>query len=113
MQKTSLDALAREQLEAARRAPAGRAAATVVGGHERAMRQTLVAITAGSQLDEHDNPGEASLVVLDGRIELVAGDTTWEARSGDLLEIPPSRHTVRALEDCAVLLTAVPRAHAQ
>ena len=109
MQKTSLDALAREQLEAARRSSAGRAAATVVGGHERTLRQTVVALTAGSEMAEHENPGEATLIVLTGRIEMLAGDDAWQARSGDLLEIPPERHTLRALEDCAVLLTAVPR----
>lgn len=111
MQKTSLDALAREQLEAARRSSAGRSAATVVGGHERSLRQTVVALTEGSEMAEHENPGEASLVVITGRIELLAGENTWQARSGDLIEIPPERHTLRALEDCAVLLTAVPRAH--
>ena len=111
MQKLSLDALAREQLELARRAPARRASTTVVGGHERAMRQTLIALLAGSALDEHENPGEASLVVLRGRVELSAGADHWDARAGDLVEIPPARHTLVAHEDSAVLLTAVPREH--
>jgi hypothetical protein len=47
MQKRSLDALAREQLEAARRATAGRAAQTVFGGHEHVMRQTVIALLRG------------------------------------------------------------------
>jgi len=111
MQKHSLDALVREQLDLARRAPARRSATTVVGGHERALRQTLVALLEGASLDEHDNPGEASLVVLHGRIALSSGADRWEARTGDLIEIPPARHSVRAEEDSAVLLTAVPREH--
>lgn len=111
MQKHSLDALAREQLELAHRSAAHRSATTVVGGHERTMRQTLVALVAGAALDEHENPGEASVIVLRGRVELVAGDATWEARTGDLVEIPPARHTLHAREDSAILLTAVPRAH--
>jgi quercetin dioxygenase-like cupin family protein len=109
MVKISLAALAREQLEAARREPSARAATTVIGGHERALRQTVIALTAGAELADHDNPGEATLYVITGRVELRAGGDTWQARTGDLLEIPPARHSVHALEDSAILLTAVPR----
>lgn len=111
MQKMSLDALAREQLEAARRSSAGRAAATVYGGHEHALRQTVIALQAGSGLDEHENPGEATVQVLTGRVTLSSGTDSWQARSGDLIIIPDARHSVHADEDCAILLTAVPRAH--
>lgn len=111
MQKLSLDALVREQLELARRSSAQRSATTVVGGHERALRQTLIALPAGSSLDEHENPGEASLIVLRGRVELSVGSDSWDARTGDLVEIPPARHSLRAHEDSAVLLTSVPRGH--
>lgn len=108
--KHSLDATAREQLAAARRSGAQRAATTVVGGHERVMRQTLVALLAGAEMTEHENPGEATLIVINGRIQVEADGETWEARTGDLIEIPPTRHALRALEDSAVLLTAVPMA---
>lgn len=111
MRKTSLEALAREQLEAARRSTAARAATTVVGGHERVLRQTAIALLADAVLDEHENPGEATLYVITGRVRLRAGGDTWEARTGDLVEIPPSRHDLEAIEDSVVLLTAVPRAH--
>ena len=50
MQKLSLDALAREQLEVARRTTAGRAARTAFGGHEHVMRQTVIALCGGQQL---------------------------------------------------------------
>lgn len=109
MRKHSLDAIAREQLEQALSAPARRAARTIVGGHEHVMRQTVVALAEGATLDEHENPGEATLLVLTGRVELVAGEDKWEARDGDLVEIPPARHSLRALQNSAVLLTAVPR----
>jgi quercetin dioxygenase-like cupin family protein len=108
--KISLHATAREQLDAAHRGDSRRAATTVVGGHERVMRQTLIALLAGATMAEHENPGEATLIVIEGRVQLEAGGDTWEARTGDLLEIPPARHTLHALEDSAVLLTAVPRA---
>jgi quercetin dioxygenase-like cupin family protein len=113
MQKLSLDALAREQLAQARNSSAARSASTVVGGHERVMRQTLIALAADARLDDHENPGEATLQVLSGRVELSAGPDRWEGRRGDLLIIPDTRHGVRALEDSVVLLTAVPRRHAQ
>lgn len=108
MQKFSLEAIARQQLDAARQAPASRAATTVVGGHEHTMRQTVLALTAGAALAEHDNPGEATLYVLSGRVTLAAGGESWDGRTGDMLVIPPARHTVRAEEDSTLLLTAVP-----
>ena len=54
MNKTSLTALAREQLETARAASSGRSAHTVYGGHEHSLRQTLIALTGGSELTEHE-----------------------------------------------------------
>lgn len=111
MQKVSLDAVAREQLDAAGRAGPSRAATTVVGGHEHVLRQTVVGLKQGAALAEHENPGEATIYVISGRVELQAGGDSWQARTGDLVEIPPARHSLLALEDSAVLLTAVPRAH--
>ncbi|MBL3665383.1 cupin domain-containing protein [Streptomyces sp. M2CJ-2] len=105
MQKLSLDALAREHLERAAAASTGRSASTVYGGHEHVLRQTLLALTAGTSLAEHDSPGEATLLVLSGRVRLTSGDTSWEGRTGDLLAVPPARHGLEALEDAAVILT--------
>jgi quercetin dioxygenase-like cupin family protein len=105
MQKLSLDALAREQLDAARRASAGRAADTVVGGHEHIMRQTVIALLRGRSLAEHVNPGEATVHVLRGRVRLTAGTASWEGRQGDLIIVPDSPHSLEAIEDSAVLLT--------
>lgn len=105
MQKLSLDALAREQLEHATNASAGRSAETVFGGHERVLRQTVIALVGGTVLDEHESPGEATVHVLTGRVRLTAGAHSWEGRSGDLLLIPPERHSLVALENSAVLLT--------
>ena len=106
MRKLSLDALAREQLDRARSA-SGRSASTVFGGHEQALRQTLMAMTAGTSTGDHGSPGEATLQVLQGRIQLTAGEDAWEGRAGDLLLIPPTTHSVTAVEDAAVLLTVV------
>ncbi|MFH8454047.1 cupin domain-containing protein [Streptomyces fungicidicus] len=105
MQKLSVDALAREHLERAAATSNGRSATTVYGGHEHTLRQTLLALTAGTSLAEHDSPGEATLLVLRGRVRLTSGDADWEGRTGDLIVIPPARHGLEALEDAAVLLT--------
>jgi quercetin dioxygenase-like cupin family protein len=107
MQKTSLTALARHELERARVASSGRSASTVFGGHEHQLRQTLIALKAGESMGEHDNPGEATLQVLVGRVLLRVGDVTWNGSPGDLMIIPGERHTVDAIEDSAILLTVL------
>lgn len=105
MLKLSLDALVREHLEKAATVGAGRSANTVYGGHEQHLRQTLIALTAGTSLSEHENPGEATVHVLHGRVRLVSGADSWEGRKGDLLIVPAARHSLEALEDAAILLT--------
>jgi quercetin dioxygenase-like cupin family protein len=111
MRKLSLDAQVREHLGRAAGASTGRSAETVYGGHEHVLRQTLIALKEHTSLAEHDNPGEATLMVLRGRVRLVSGSDVWDAMAGDLLILPPARHSLEALEDSAVLLTvAMPRA---
>ena len=105
MEKSSLTALARLQLAAAESASSGRSAHTVYGGHEHVLRQTLIAMTQGTTLDEHENPGEATVHVLHGRVRLVAGETVWDGLPGDLLIVPQARHSLEAVEASAVLLT--------
>lgn len=105
MQKSSLTALAREQLEAARASSSGRSSRTVYGGHERVLRQTVIALAAGQSLREHANPGEATVHVLRGRVRLTAQQHGWEGSAGDLVIVPDALHALEALEDSAVLLT--------
>jgi quercetin dioxygenase-like cupin family protein len=109
MQKLSLDALARELLGRAAGASGGRAAQTIVGGHEKVLRQTAIAMVKDAALAEHTSPGEASIYVLRGRVLLAAIGQTWEGRDGDLLIIPDAPHSLQALQDSAVLLTVAKR----
>jgi quercetin dioxygenase-like cupin family protein len=109
MQITSLTDLAHQHLTLAREASSGRSAHTVYGGHENDLRQTLIALAGGRHLDEHENPGEATIQVLHGMVRLTEGESTWDAAPGDHLIIPPSRHGLEALEDSVILLTVAVR----
>jgi quercetin dioxygenase-like cupin family protein len=105
MEKISLTALARQHLESARAATSGRSAHTVYGGHEHWLRQTLMAMTAGSTMDDHESPGEATLQVLLGRVRVTDSRAGWDGSPGDHIVLPRSRHGLHALEDSVVLLT--------
>lgn len=107
MDSFALTALADELLAAARAARSGRGARSVHGGHDRRLRQTVLALAAGRGLDEHENPGEATLQVLCGRVRLSAGEESWRGAAGDFVVIPSRRHSLEAIEDSAVLLTVV------
>ena len=82
MSKISVDAVAREQGKNAASADSGRAAEAVYGGYEKALRQTAIALTAGKELAEHENPSEATPLALAGRVELVSLDAAcgWTPR---------------------------------
>ncbi|MDP3892298.1 cupin domain-containing protein [Nocardioides sp.] len=105
MESQSLSTLAHEHLDKARGAGSGRSAVTLHGGREHALRQTLLALTEGHALGEHESPGEATLQVVHGRVRLTTADDAWEGRAGDYLLIPPARHDLTAAEDSVVLLT--------
>lgn len=105
MSATSLTSLADELLAAAVASEHGRAARTVTGGSEHALRQTVMALREGSELAEHTAPGDATLQVLRGRVVLSSAASTEEGIAGDLLTIPRDKHVLTALEDAAVILT--------
>ena len=108
MRKFSLTAIARHRLDHARHAPSGRSAETVVGGHEHALRHTLVALASGARMSVHHIDAEATVYVLSGRVRLKVGPHRWDARTGDLLTLsaPPDAR-LEAVEESAVLLTVV------
>lgn len=105
MNKLSLEAKARELAHTASEAKSGRAADTVFGGHEKRMRQTVVSLSAGTEMAEHESPGEATLLVISGHLRLRVGDTTWPGRAWDYLVIPDAPHSVEAETDTTFLLT--------
>ena len=103
-----LQALQDELAQRAGTEHSGRAARTLphpVDG----LRQTVIALRDGAELGEHESPGSASLLVLRGRIRLVAGDETVELGAHQISPIPDRRHSLHADEDSVVLLSvAVP-----
>lgn len=107
MESLTLTDVAEEQIAAAHAASSGRSARTIHGGHGHALRQTVMALSKGHGLGEHESPGEATLQVLAGRVRLSAGEDAWEGAAGDYVIIPPSRHSLDAIEDATILLTVV------
>ncbi len=100
--------LARELLQRAGAEHSRRAASTLphpVDG----LRQTVIALVTGAELREHESPGPASLLVIRGRVRLVAGDDSIELAAHQFSPIPNRRHSLHADEDSVVLLSvAVP-----
>jgi hypothetical protein len=87
MDKVSLTALSRQYLAAAHDAHSGRSAHTVYGGHQHTLRQTLIALTAGTRLDDHESPGEATIQVLHGRVRLTTPDISCGSTNPPLTTI--------------------------
>ena len=83
MQQESLTALVSQHLVEASKVSSGRSAHAVYGGHEHALRQTLIALRAG--------------------------DETLNGSPGDLITIPDARHSLEVVDDSAVLLTVAIR----
>lgn len=105
MESVSLTDLVNDLLAEARGRSNGRSSQTVHGGHEHALRQTVIALAEGQGLNEHEGPPEATLQVLVGRVRLSSQSDSWEGVADDFLVIPRERHDLVALADSAVLLT--------
>ena len=106
METIALGALGEKLLAEARSASSGRYAVTIHGGHVNSLRQTAIGLAAGHTLDEHENTGEITLQVLQGRARVVAADTDAELAAGDYAVVPHMWDSFEALEDTVVLLTA-------
>ena len=99
----NLDELSAELLGKARGARSGRAARGVFNGTY--LRQVLLTLTEGSELADHDSPPEATLQVVRGSVRLATATESWHLSTGDLIAVPPDRHSVAAVTDAAFMLT--------
>ncbi|MFF9479958.1 cupin [Streptomyces sp. NPDC014733] len=100
-----LGALVRDRLADARASAHGRSAHLFL--HDGPLRQTVIALLAGCALEEHNAPPAASLEVLHGRVRLTAPSGNRELVAGQIARLPQERQALHAVEDSAVLLTAV------
>lgn len=105
MNKISLQAKARQLLRSAAEASSGRAADTIVGGHEKRLRQTAVALREGAVMNVQSTSGEATLLVISGRLWLRGGTTSWFGREWSHLVVPDGPFEVEAETDATFLLT--------
>lgn len=70
------------------------------------LRVVLVTMRAGTELNEHSAPGTITVQPLRGRFLFLVGEEAREIAPGALISVEGGvRHTVRALEDGAFLLT--------
>ncbi len=99
-----LDA-ARGLLDQAAGLAAGRAARTLTPGAGTPLKQTLLALSEGQGLDEHQAPGPATLQVLVGEVVLRTGDTALPLGPHHWTIVPLAPHELRATTDAVVLLT--------
>lgn len=101
---TQLAEVAQAHLTAALASPHGRSAELLL--HDGVLRQTVIALRAGTELSEHNSPQAASLHLLTGRLR-VSGLEETEVAAGSLVLLTHARHSVLALADSALLLTTV------
>lgn len=92
-------------LAVAEKAQARRAGRTIF--HNDGMRQTMVALLANEDLAEHESPLEAFLHVLQGQVVIFGDNRQWTALAGQLLPIPPERHSLTTVEDSVITLTVL------
>ncbi|BFV58494.1 hypothetical protein KCMC57_up35980 [Kitasatospora sp. CMC57] len=100
-----LNAAVEEHAARAAAAPHGRSAHLLL--HDGVLRQTVIALTAGTALDEHNAPLAASVQVLRGRVSLTIAGRRVELTAGQLHPVPQERHGLLAHTDAVVLLTTV------
>ncbi|MGJ9421399.1 cupin domain-containing protein [Aeromicrobium sp. CF3.5] len=105
--RISVPDLADEHLQIARQASSGRSGHKLYGGREHQMHLTMIALTAGRMLDEHNNPGEALVQVVSGHVVVEGAGQRLEGSAGDLLVVPDAPHSLEALEESVIVLMTV------
>lgn len=97
--------LAQEQIDRAHQDEHGRSAQVLV--HDGPLRQSIIALTKGSVLAEHNSPPAASILVLRGTVAVTTAERVDTLPAHHLTELTHARHGVEALSDAAFLLTTV------
>ncbi|WP_448073715.1 cupin [Georgenia yuyongxinii] len=100
-----LPGLVAEHLAAAAASPRGRSALKLI--HDGPLRQSVIALSAGQKVEEHNTPLAATLQVLHGLVRLTSPGGDVVLAAGALEPVPPERHGLVAIDDAVVLLTVV------
>jgi quercetin dioxygenase-like cupin family protein len=100
-----LDLAATELLEQARSVAAGRAARTLTPGSGATLKQSLLALRAGSRLQDHVAPDATTLLGIRGTGVLHHDGERVTLTDGIWASCPAGRHTLEAVSDTVVLLT--------
>ena len=104
----ALTAAMTKAIDIAREAPNGRHAELLI--HGGPLRQTVLALTKGTELPEHNSPPAASIQVIRGSLR-VTGEEPAVIEAGHIEALTHFRHAVEALEDTVFLLTTVTSQH--
>lgn len=91
-------------IDEARAAENGRHAELII--NDGPLRQTVIALTQGTELAEHNSPPAASIQVIRGAVS-VTGEEPTVIESGTIEALTHFRHAVAAIEDSVFLLTTV------
>ena len=106
-----LQATAEELLREAHSLASGRSARTLTPGGGAALKQTLLALTAGQQLQEHVAPGPTTLLGVVGESVLRYEGNAVTLTAGRWAPCPTGPHSVEAETDTVLLITVVPDSH--
>lgn len=101
-----LEQRAASALEAALAGERGRSVELII--RDGPLRQSIVALRAGTALPEHESPDGATIQVLIGHLAVTGpqGSAPSAAvRAGELAPLPHPRHAVDAMVDSVFLLT--------
>lgn len=95
-------------LETAKGLDSGRSARTLTPGDGAPLKQTLLALEAGQQLQEHRAPGPTTLLGVEGTAVLTHDGGIVTLTEGVWAPCPQGPHALEAVSDAVVLLTVVP-----
>lgn len=95
-------------LDQARGMSSGRAATTLTPGAHTPLKQTLVALCAGVELDEHQANGPATIQLLRGAATMNSPEGAVQLHGGQWAQIPDAPHNLRAEDDTVALITVAP-----
>ena len=102
-----LHAAATALLDEAHGLAAGRSARTLTPGGGAALKQTLLALTAGQRLQDHVAPGPTTLTGIVGTAVLRHEDRDLTLAAGQWASCPTDPHSLEAETDTVLLITVV------